>query len=63
MTRRKHRPPAQTQILAALSRLSPSQLKVLHRIAKDPERGLRPFFTDAYAMIALRNAAQRDITP
>ena len=60
MTRRKHKPPKQTQLLATLNKLSPAQLIAAHRIAKDPKRGLRPFFTNAYAMIALRTAAQRD---
>jgi uncharacterized membrane protein YdbT with pleckstrin-like domain len=60
MTRRKHKPPEQTQLLAVLDRMTPAQLTAAYRIAKDPKRGLRPFFTDAYAMIALRTAAQRD---
>ena len=42
---------------AALSRLTPIQLRALHRIAKDPRKGVRPFFLDARAMIALREKA------
>lgn len=61
MTRRKkHQPPKQEALSAALSRLSPPQLKALHRIAKLPNRGCKPFFTPAYAMVALRSAAYPD---
>lgn len=43
----------------ALSRLSERHLQALHRIAKDKEKGLRPFFTDARNMIALRKAVEK----
>jgi hypothetical protein len=42
-----------------LTRLSPRTLAVLHRIAKDPKKGVRPFFKDARAMIALREELNR----
>ena len=63
MRKAKRKPPAQPHLLAALARLTPAQLRGAHRIAKDPTRGLRPFFTAPYAMIALRTAAQRDMLP
>lgn len=45
------------QLSAVLERMTPTHRRALYRIAKDTKRGLRPFFTDAHAMIALRNSA------
>lgn len=36
------------------SKLTDEQLAALHRIAKDPWKGARPFFRDPKAMILLR---------
>lgn len=36
-----------------------AQLEILHRNAKLPHKGLRPFFADPRAMIALRNEIKR----
>lgn len=60
MTKRKHKGPTQTHLLVAISRMTPAQRRAAYRIAKDPARGLRPFFAPPYAMIALRNAVRRD---
>ena len=57
--RRKKPKPFDPQLVQALNKLAPEQLRAAHKIAKDPQRGLTPFFTNAYAMIALRNAAYK----
>ena len=45
-----------------LTKLKGATLRTLHRIAKHPTKGVRPFFTDPRAMIALRRAAERSLT-
>jgi hypothetical protein len=42
-----------------LTRFTVRQLEAMHRVAKDPARGLYPFFKDPRAMIALRDAITR----
>lgn len=50
--------PERTPLQETLTGLSKAQLVVLHRIAKDPHKGLRPFFTNPHHMIALRRAME-----
>jgi len=52
--KRKPEPAPDADLLAALDRLTPAQIIALHRVAKDPGRGVRPFFRHPRAMIALR---------
>jgi hypothetical protein len=43
--------------------LKPETLRVLYRIAKHPTKGVRPFFKDPRAMIALREEiARREVS-
>lgn len=55
--KRKPEPAPDADLLAALDRLTPAQIIALHRVAKDPGRGVRPFFRHPRAMIALRSRA------
>jgi hypothetical protein len=55
MARKKRHKPS-PGLVAALERLTQPQLHALHRIAKDPNKGVRVFFTNAHNMITLRNA-------
>lgn len=50
--------PARPSLKETLMGLSKAQLVALHRIAKDPHKGLRPFFVDPRNMIALRRAME-----
>lgn len=47
-------------IAAALARLTPAQLRAMYKIAKVPNKGLTPFFTAPYNMMALRDAAHKE---
>lgn len=50
--------PASDRLKETLMGLSKTHLLALHRIAKDPKKGVRPFFVDPYNMIALRRAME-----
>lgn len=39
--------------------LPTEKLRVILRVAKDPKKGLRPFFADPHEMIALREHCDR----
>lgn len=55
---KKQTPPPMPELQAAVLRLTPAQREAVHRLAKDPKRGLRPFFCNPHAMILLRNSIQ-----
>jgi hypothetical protein len=59
MGKKRIKRPIDRGLAAALARLTPAQLRAAHKIAKDPARGLTPFFTSAYSTIALRDAANK----
>jgi hypothetical protein len=46
-----------------LTALSTAHLRALHRIAKHPTKGLKPFFTDPRVMKALREELERREAP
>jgi len=46
-----------------LTALSTAHLRALHRIAKHPTKGIRPFFTDPRNMKALREELERREAP
>lgn len=50
--------PASDHLKETLTGLSKTHLLVLHRIAKDPKKGVRPFFANPHNMIALRQAME-----
>ena len=50
--------PERTPLQETLTGLSKAQLVALHRIAKDPHKGLRPFFANPHHMSALRRAME-----
>lgn len=46
-----------------LTAMSTAHLRALHRIAKHPTKGLKPFFTDPRVMKALREELERREAP
>lgn len=42
-----------------LDHLKPQHIAALHRIAKNPKKGVYPFFHDPKAMIALRKLKEK----
>lgn len=62
MAKRKKIPPVNQELTKALSRLTQAQLRTMYKIAKVPSKGLTPFFTAPYNMIALRNSIHKGTT-
>jgi hypothetical protein len=46
-------------VIDFLRRLSTAQLRALHRAAKHPKKGPRPFFSDPRNMMTLRDELAR----
>lgn len=51
--------PAPDALRDVLASMPTEHLRMLHRIAKAPDKGLRPFFADARNMIDLRDELTR----